>query len=175
MQQLYVTFREERDKAELVSGEWVAPLKTPLGFAAVYDPESLKCEAKNRKQDEWASEYPWGGGIWIDGVLHSSKNIRQEDNSFTRISIPIEFKIKPRILNNGARDSFKIVDTVTRYSTSNKLWRILDPYGFELEISTANMEEIIMGGVIDRGEIIGQCIWDFGKNGIGKATLLRVP
>lgn len=31
----------------------------------------------------------------------------------------------------------------------------------------------MMGGIIDHGEIIGECIWDFGKNGIGKATLLH--
>ena len=80
----------------------------------------------------------------------------------------------PRIIDNIPLTGFKIVDTVTRYSTSNKLWRILDPRGFELEISTANMESVIMSGIIDKGEIIDKCVWDFGTNGIGKAKLIRV-
>ena len=45
----------------------------------------------------------------------------------------------------------------------NKLWRILDPRGFELEILSGTFEELVMSGVVDRGLIIGPCIWQTGK------------
>lgn len=197
MEQLYVTLREQRHSA-LVGGEWVCTPRPPLGFAARHDLNSEKCMAKNEAQRKWAKyEYDATGNfirtfnhrrIWADGSIYSFGTIpevylqqvgcnRSAVWEFLKLvfdSEPLNESLKPRVVDNVPRSGFKIVDTVTRYSTSNKLWRILDPYGFELEISTANMEEIIMGGLIDKGEIIGQCIWDFGKNGIGKAHLNRI-
>lgn len=86
---------------------------------------------------------------------------------------PLKESLKPAIIDNIPRTGFKVASTVSRYSTSNKLWRIMDPLGFELEISTKNMEDLIMTGTINRGEFDGLLVWDFGKNGIGKASLKR--
>jgi hypothetical protein len=80
----------------------------------------------------------------------------------------------PKVIDNIPLSGFKIDQFISRSSTSNKVWRILDPRGFILEISTANMEDILMKGSIVKGELIGDYIWDFGKNGIGKAYLKGV-
>lgn len=60
---------------------------------------------------------------------------------------------------NKPTDGFRIGDVTKRYSTSNKFFRIIDPRGFELEISTENMNELIQTGNIIRGEIIGKHVW----------------
>lgn len=199
-QQLYVTFiKEYQHPVECIDGEYVRIEKTPLGFAAEYNPNSSKCVKKNDAQNIWAKytlnkagEYVVCNNyrhVWPDGVVYCySERVREgfmkPGTAFPNTFVPdikqicdtflLDENIKPKILNNDPLIGFKIVDTVTRCSTSNKLWRISDPRGFELEISTANMEEILMTGVVDRGVIVGECIWDFGKNGIGKATLKRI-
>ena len=38
-------------------------------------------------------------------------------------------------------------------------WRIEDPRGFELEINWVNLEYIMRNSVIDKGEILADCIW----------------
>jgi hypothetical protein len=60
---------------------------------------------------------------------------------------------------NFPTNGFKIAAIATRYSTSNKFYRIIDPRGFQLEISTANLLEIVQTGEIAYGEIIGKYVW----------------
>lgn len=60
---------------------------------------------------------------------------------------------------NFPTSGFKIAAIATRYSTSNKFYRIIDPRGFQLEISTANLLEIVQNGEIAYGEIIGKYFW----------------
>lgn len=60
---------------------------------------------------------------------------------------------------NTPRDGFRILKYVSRHTTSNKLWRILDPFGVTVEISTENMEDIISNNVIDKGVIVGEFVW----------------
>lgn len=67
--------------------------------------------------------------------------------------------ISPVIIENLPMEGFKVVDTANRYSTSNKLFRILDPRGFELEISTANMFDIIKKYTIVKGTIAEPMVW----------------
>jgi hypothetical protein len=60
---------------------------------------------------------------------------------------------------NIPTSGFKLGTVATRYSTSNKFYRIIDPRGFQLEISTANLLDIIQTGEIAYGEIIGEYVW----------------
>jgi len=43
------------------------------------------------------------------------------------------------------------------------LWRIADPRGFELEISSENFARIIDCATIEKGVIVGKCVW--GRDG----------
>lgn len=67
--------------------------------------------------------------------------------------------IEPRILDNTPQRGFKLMQVVSRYSTSNKLFRVLDPRGFELEISADNLLDIATVSTIVKGEIIEECVW----------------
>ncbi len=60
----------------------------------------------------------------------------------------------------------KSIRRSSNFGSGNVMWRIEDPRGFQLEISSANMATIMDSTVIDRGEILNTCIWgrDGGNN-----------
>lgn len=73
--------------------------------------------------------------------------------------------------DNTPKSGFKILKAVSRWSTSNKVWRVEDPRGFIVEIYTGNMEEIVQHSTIDHGVIKTECVW--GRTA-GKNVLLPV-
>ena len=76
-----------------------------------------------------------------------------------------EKDLAPMDLDNKPTHGFKIVDTVSRYSTSNKFFRVEDPRGFELEIDTTNLLELIERHTIVQGAIMEPLVW--GRYGQG--------
>ncbi len=68
-------------------------------------------------------------------------------------------EIEAKTVDNVLMTGFKVAHSVSRYSTSNVVWRILDPRGFELEISSPNMSDLIGIANIEKGEIQERCIW----------------
>lgn len=70
-----------------------------------------------------------------------------------------QFKDDSRIIDNVPTRGFKLLEVVRRYSTNNKLFRVLDPRGFELEISADNLLELALKGTIVRGEVVEECVW----------------
>ena len=82
-------------------------------------------------------------------------------------------KVPAKVFKNSPMVGFEIRKTVKYRSrhSSKETWRIIDPRGFELEISNVNMEFIIDHCILDKGEIISACIW--GRDG-GENLLLPV-
>jgi len=64
-----------------------------------------------------------------------------------------------RVIENAPTRGFKLLEVVSRYRTSNKLFRVLDPRGFELEISADNLLDLAMASTIVKGEIVEECVW----------------
>lgn len=60
---------------------------------------------------------------------------------------------------NEPMKGFEILHTVSRYRTSNKVWRIKDPRGFELEISSWNLSQMLGHVTIEKGVIQNECVW----------------
>lgn len=54
---------------------------------------------------------------------------------------------------------FRFEKYVSRYTTSNKWFRIIDPRGFVLEISADNISDIISNTTIVKGELMDEFIW----------------
>lgn len=78
----------------------------------------------------------------------------------------------PVIVDNVLMEGFKLSEEVRRHSgwgNGNVVWRIEDPRGFELEISSPNFASIIECTTIVNGEIQGRCVW--GREG-GSNVLL---
>lgn len=172
---------EDGNQLEDENGERITFQLPPLGFANVYDPHTKAYAKREKTQDEWAYGggygcHPMGysvdedGKYWITrstwelkkGVDPSARWERGSTEPITTHTI-VPTELQPIIIDNVPLEGFRIQHSVSRYGTSNKLWRVLDPRGFELEITTGTMEDLVMGGVIDKGLIVGPCIWRTGK------------
>jgi hypothetical protein len=60
---------------------------------------------------------------------------------------------------NGPMTGFRIDEEVRRWTTSNVVWRISDPRGFKLEISSGNMAYLLANTVFNNGLIAAELIW----------------
>ena len=74
-------------------------------------------------------------------------------------------------LENTPTQGFRITDSATRWSTSNKLIQVEDPRGFVVEIPTDNLVVLLKYVTVEQAVIKGDCVW--GKEG-GQHILLPV-
>lgn len=70
------------------------------------------------------------------------------------------------VYKNVPMKGFKLGKSVSRWSTDNKLFRLEDPRGFVVEISTGNLEMLMRDVTIVKGEIQEECLWGREKNNI---------
>lgn len=119
----------------------------PLAFATPYGTDSAFEKRKNTI-NQWCRGY----GKYVDGKY-----------------VYPEFEAK--VHDNVLLDGFRIAESVRRigWNGGNVVWRIVDPRGFELEISSANFARIIDCTTIENGEIKGKCIW--GRDGAANVLL----
>lgn len=69
-------------------------------------------------------------------------------------------KLPAMVIDNVPLGGFKMTTDIrsSSYGGSDK-WRIEDPRGFELEITSHNLAQLLSVGMIDRGEIADTCVW----------------
>lgn len=64
--------------------------------------------------------------------------------------------------DNVPLSGFRLVRNVRHsygWGSGNVKWRVEDPRGFELEISSPNFQQILSRCVLEEGEILSPCIW----------------
>ena len=66
-------------------------------------------------------------------------------------------RIEPKVITNEPFVGFKIKQ-VSIYKSAD-MWKIEDPRGFVLDVSSDNVLELIDCCTIDRGEILEKCVW----------------
>lgn len=124
-----------------------------LGFITPYEDN-----AAGRKRQEtvnsWASkdEYEWVQGI--NGKPGHRARKEKPDH------------LKPHVIKNEQLEGFKLSQEIRRsyWGGGNVVWRIEDPRGFEIEISSSNLARIIDEvGILPGGVIPGKCI--YGRSG----------
>lgn len=117
----------------------------PLGFATPYEPGLKAYEKRKETVDVWAIPH----GKW---------------NPETRKNEPVP-KMEPLIIDNDPKPGFKVAESVRRvyWGGGNVVWRIEDPRGFELEISSSNLARIIDCATIKNGIITVDCVWGRDK------------
>ena len=150
-----------------------------LGFLSGYEPGKSAFEKKRQTQFGWAYVGSYGSrwGSYsepedLNGVVWITKKeyIEQIDPATNHWLAPKVITTKeiakdqPQIWDNTPLTGFTITKSVSRYSTSNKLWRILDPRNVEFEITTACLEDIILKSTIKNGVIQDPCVWVTSKN-----------
>lgn len=111
--------------------------KPPLGFLT---PWGTNAAAKKRMGtvDDWTG----------DGMRNIGRGQMKKTYEPTKV-----------VLDNPPMSGFQIGKEVRRYSTNNVLWRIMDPRGFELEISSGNMAYLLQNSDIVKGELQGEMQW----------------
>lgn len=156
--------RDNQGQYIMVDGQYLTEDVIPLGFANAYEPNTKAYEKRKETQDNWA----YGTGCFeVNGEYWRKETSWEPDGKgghnrvFNEYMIPHNYQ--PIIIDNVPIEGFRVQKSVSRSSTSNKVWRILDPRGFELEIMTDTMEDLIHGGAIQSGLIIGKCIWRTAK------------
>lgn len=114
-----------------------------LGFMT---PDGDDAAAKKRKKtvDDWCNQYNRGG----------------------------ERRFKTQTFDNVPIKGFVIGDSVTRYRTDNKLFRVYDPRGFYVEISAANLSHLVRNCTLVKGEIQEDLLWlrDNSNNWLDMST-----
>lgn len=145
-EKMYVGFqlRKERNWNEAEPEEI-----TTLGFAT-YVEDNKKFEKRKGTIDSWAGSHYW----------------TKDEDKPTK-----ESEIMPNTLLEGYKLS-KDVRHGYGWGTGNVVWRVEDPRGFELEISSANMASILGCTTIIEGVIQGKCIWGWNLVGGSRVTLL---
>lgn len=139
-----------------------------LGFASPYTKDSA-FEKRKVTQDSWA----YGSGITVtiqddENVLVEGEGRRGGYGGGEKWDTAMLFMANayPKIVKNEPVDGFEIAKSVRRYGWNgggNVKWRITDPRGFDLEISSENFASIIDCSVIENGVIKGKCVW--GREG----------
>jgi hypothetical protein len=140
---LYVGFKAQDDHDE----ENGAPGTRPhLGFATPYE-ENAAGKKRQETVDRWAK----------DGESYYHWNPKTKQYTAKKRPVrPVE------IIDNVPIEGFKIGEDIRRvyWGGGNVVWRIYDPRGFELEISSANLAKVIEHvGLAKGGAIAGRCIW----------------
>lgn len=73
---------------------------------------------------------------------------------------------KSFLIPNKPVKNVEIMSVVSRWSTSNKVWRVKDPRAdFQLEVYSGNLNHIIQNATIKNGVIQEECIWGRDSNG----------
>ena len=67
------------------------------------------------------------------------------------------------IIDNTPTKNIYVGCSVSRWSTSNKLFRVTDPRGFTIEIPTDNLATLLHHTTVIKGVVQEECVW--GKEG----------
>lgn len=62
------------------------------------------------------------------------------------------------VIENKPLVGFRITGRMYN-SSSQSFWYIEDPRGFEVEITSANITQLMTSGIVDRGELLFSCVW----------------
>lgn len=145
------------------------PGELPLGFLHGYEPQSKAFAAKKETMLQWAYTFnvSFPSINEVNGIFHYHQReytINEAENKYETKDWLEVAENQPRIWANEPLEGFRILTTVSRYSTSNKLWRIADPRGIQFEITTGSIEKILEVGTVIKNEIVGKCVWVSNKN-----------
>jgi len=142
--------------------------KVLLGFAT-YLEDNKAFEKRKATVDSWGNTYTY------DYIKEDDPRWDPEHPNQRLQSVKVERPdLAATIIDNPLLTGFKIAREVRRHGWGggNVVWRIEDPRGFELEISSANMASIMDCCTIYRGTIDTPCRWGWNKQNGSRVVLL---
>ena len=165
-EQLYITLRIDEEIIDQFTPNQRV-IKHTVGFLHPHA-NTASAEKKRKTQLDWAyggwkkEVYDVDGVIWVRAFEWNYGGVAPQN--VLKSDSPVPDELQPVIVDNTPMVGFKILRSVSRSTTNNKLWKVLDPRGYEFEISTASFEDIIMQSTIKNGEIMARCAWKANKN-----------
>jgi len=162
-EKLYVTVQYRSDVADNAGGL--------LGFASPYTKDAA-FEKRKSTQDSWA--YGYGSEMEITDTDSVIIKTVPSNAKWDKTSLFV-YRCQPRIIKNEPVEGFEIAKSVRRYGwngSGNVKWRITDPRGFDLEISSENFASVIDCVDMEKGLIKGKCAW--GRQGSQNILLPEV-
>jgi hypothetical protein len=81
-------------------------------------------------------------------------------------------RLEPMVIDNRPMSGFRLTKSIrtTNYGGHDH-WRVEDPRGFELEITSGNLAQLLSVGTLDRGDILDECVWArYGKDNVLLST-----
>jgi hypothetical protein len=63
------------------------------------------------------------------------------------------------VYDNLPIQNFIIAESVSRWSTQNKLFRVIDPRGFTVEVPTGNISNLLKYTTVIKGVVQEECVW----------------
>jgi len=166
-EKMYIGYDERRE-----SNDWQTPDAerevTLLGFAT-YFVDDKAFQKRKATIDRWSKNY-----VTERLERDDPRWDKEASNQHCQEIRHERPDLVPEYIDNPLQKGFKISKSVRRsgWGSGNVLWRIEDPRGFELEISSANMASIMDCCVLDRGEINTPCRWGWDKTGGSRVVLL---
>lgn len=131
----------------------------PLGFATHFGTD--KAFAKRKETvDNWA------------GINNTTESYVEKDADGKNVwkNRPAREHKGHMIFDNVPTEGFSFDKVVSRWETSNKWFRVQDPRGFTLEISSENLGDVLLNSSISKGYFVGEYVW---ARTAGKNYLLR--
>lgn len=129
----------------------------PLAFAT---PNGTDKAFEKRKEtvDSWC-----GNGTERRPRSDASGGWVRDEKGYVIYDTVVVGMTKPQVISNDVISGFSLDRAIERSVTNNKVFRITDPRGFQLEISADNFVDIVLNCKIDKGEILGDFVW--GRKG----------
>lgn len=125
----------------------------PLGFATPFGKDKA-FEKRKETVDRWC-----GDGKQSVRVRNADGSWAEDSKGYGVWKYEIVGTTKPTVIPNTPLSGFTFDRSIERDRTSNKVFRITDPRGFQLEISAENLTDILLHCAINKGEIVGDFIW----------------
>ena len=98
---------------------------------------------------------PWG----TDTAAQKRMNTADRWEYSNRWGHQKNIELEAKTINNDLMSGFKLAANALRHGTNTVSWRIVDPRGFELEINSENMANVVRLTTIENGEILSRCVW----------------
>lgn len=95
--------------------------------------------------------------------LSNVAKMQYTGRSWARVGTMGQNKDSEFIVDNTPTSGFYVGCSVSRWSTSNKLFRVKDPRGFTVEIPTDNLATLLHHTAVINGFVQQECVW--GREG----------
>lgn len=105
----------------------------------------------------------WASSRIVEYKKDDKGNIERDENNRYVTTRDEYVKGEEFIADNTPTTGFYVGSSVSRWSTSNKLFRVKDPRGFTIEIPTDNLATLLHHTTVVKGVVQEECVW--GREG----------